>query len=119
MIRRTTRTTRTDTLVPYTTLYRSRVAPSPTGRLHVGNIRAALHNWLWARKSGGRFLLRLDDTDAERSTEAFARSIRDDLVWLGLVPDTEVRQSARTAVSEARFEEIVRASRGERGGLYV
>ena len=45
----------------------TRFAPSPTGNLHVGNIRAALHNWLWARKSGGTFLLRLDDTDLERS----------------------------------------------------
>ena len=84
----------------------NRFAPSPTGRLHVGNIRAALHNWLWARKQGGRFLLRLDDTDAERSTEAFAQSIRDDLAWLGLAPDAEVRQSDRTALYEASFEEL-------------
>ena len=84
----------------------TRFAPSPTGRLHVGNIRAALHNWLWARKQGGRFLLRLDDTDAERSTEAFAQSIRDDLAWLGLAPDAEVRQSDRTALYEASFEEL-------------
>ena len=49
----------------------TRFAPSPTGRLHVGNLRAALHNWLFARKQGGRFLLRIDDTDAERSDERF------------------------------------------------
>ena len=45
----------------------TRFAPSPTGRLHVGNIRAALHNWMWARRHGGRFVLRIDDTDADRS----------------------------------------------------
>lgn len=73
----------------------TRFAPAPTGRLHVGNIRTAIHNWLWARGQGGRFLLRLDDTDRERSTEAFAAGIREDLAWLGLVPDEEHRQSAR------------------------
>ena len=56
----------------------TRFAPSPTGRLHVGNVRAALHNWLWTRQAGGRFVLRLDDTDAERSTDAFADAIRAD-----------------------------------------
>jgi glutamyl-tRNA synthetase len=84
----------------------TRFAPSPTGRLHVGNIRAALHNWLWARKQGGRFLLRLDDTDAERSSEKFAEAIRADLAWLGLPPDAETRQSDRFARYEARFEEL-------------
>ncbi len=84
----------------------TRFAPSPTGRLHVGNIRAALHNWLWARKNGGRFLLRLDDTDLERSTAEFAESIRTDLAWLGLDPDGSVRQSDRFALYESRFEEL-------------
>lgn len=81
----------------------TRFAPSPTGRLHVGNIRTALLNWLTARKLGGRFLLRLDDTDAARSTEAFAASIREDLAWLGLHPDGEVRQSDRLA----RYAEVL------------
>ena len=89
----------------------TRFAPSPTGRLHVGNIQMALRNWLWARKHGGKFLLRLDDTDAERSTEAFAQAIRDDLVWLGLIPDGEVRQSERGALYEARFAELRAAGR--------
>src|SRR3546814_5821713 len=62
----------------------TRFAPSPTGQLHVGNIRTALHNWLWARKHGGRFVLRIDDTDAERSEERFVEAIRRDLGWLGL-----------------------------------
>jgi glutamyl-tRNA synthetase len=73
-----------------------RFAPSPTGRLHIGNIRTALLNWLYARRHGGTFILRLDDTDRERSTEAFAQGIRDDLGWLGLAWDREEHQSART-----------------------
>jgi len=89
----------------------TRFAPSPTGRLHVGNIRTALHNWLWARKYGGRFLLRLDDTDLARSTEAFADAIHADLEWLGLSPDGACRQSDRFALYEARFEELRAAGR--------
>lgn len=89
----------------------TRFAPSPTGRLHVGNIRAALHNWMWARKSGGRFLLRLDDTDLERSTGEYAQGIRADLDWLGLKPDDAVRQSDRFALYQARFDELRAAGR--------
>ncbi len=89
----------------------TRFAPSPTGRLHVGNIRTALHNWLWARKQGGRFLLRIDDTDRERSEEAFVEAIRDDLTWLGLNWDAEQRQSDRFAAYEAAFESLVAAGR--------
>jgi glutamyl-tRNA synthetase len=69
----------------------TRFAPSPTGRLHVGNIRTALHNFLFARKHGGAFILRIDDTDRLRSTAEFEAAIRDDLTWLGLVPDQVVR----------------------------
>ena len=90
----------------------TRFAPSPTGRLHVGNIRTALHNWLWARRSGGRFLLRIDDTDAERSEERFVEAIRADLAWLGLTPDGEVRQSERFAIYGARFDALAAAGRG-------
>lgn len=85
----------------------TRFAPSPTGRLHVGNIRTALHNWMYAQKAGGRFLLRIDDTDAERSEERYVDAIRADLAWLGLIPDSEVRQSQRFALYEARFAELV------------
>ena len=81
----------------------TRFAPSPTGRLHVGNIRTALHNWMLARKAGGRFLLRIDDTDAERSREEYVDAIRADLAWLGLAPDGEERQSERLAKYEAAF----------------
>ena len=89
----------------------TRFAPSPTGTLHVGNIRTALHNWLFARRHGGRFLLRIDDTDAERSEERFVEAIRADLAWLGLQPDGEERQSARFDRYEARFAELKAAGR--------
>jgi len=89
----------------------TRFAPSPTGKLHVGNLRTALHNWMFAKKQGGRFLLRIDDTDAERSEEAFVAAIRDDLAWLGLHPDGEERQSARFDRYEARFAELKAAGR--------
>ena len=84
----------------------TRFAPAPTGRLHVGNIRTALHNWLLARKGGGRFLLRIDDTDAARSEERFVDAIREDLAWLGLAWDGEERQSARLAVYEQAFARL-------------
>jgi glutamyl-tRNA synthetase len=84
----------------------TRFAPSPTGRLHVGNLFTAIHNFLLARRHGGRFILRLDDTDAARSTAAFAQGIRDDLAWLGLVPDAEVRQSDRFARYDAALERL-------------
>ena len=89
----------------------TRFAPSPTGRLHVGNIRTALHNWLLARKSGGRFLLRIDDTDRERSEERFVTAIGEDLAWLGLEPDGEERQSDRLQSYEAAFERLKQAGR--------
>ncbi|MEM6490131.1 MAG: glutamate--tRNA ligase [Pseudomonadota bacterium] len=75
----------------------TRFAPSPTGLLHVGNARSAVLNWAVARAGGGRFVLRLDDTDAARSTAAFADAIRRDLDWLGLAWDAEARQSDRLA----------------------
>jgi glutamyl-tRNA synthetase len=89
----------------------TRFAPAPTGRLHVGNIRTAIHNWLWARKQGGRFILRLDDTDRERSSEAHVKGIREDLAWLGLAPDEEYRQSLRFDHYEAAFERLREAGR--------
>ncbi len=90
-----------------------RFAPSPTGRLHIGNIRTALLNWLFAHKAGGTFVLRLDDTDFERSTEEFAQGIRDDLKWLGLTVDREERQSDRTERYDAVRDELK-----DRGLLY-
>lgn len=89
----------------------TRFAPSPTGHLHVGNLRTAIHNWLFAKANGGEFWLRIDDTDAARSEERFVEGIRADLGWLGLVPDGEVRQSARFALYEDAFDRLVAAGR--------
>ena len=84
----------------------TRFAPSPTGRIHVGNIKTALHSWLWAKKHAGKFILRLDDTDVERSSQEYAQAIRDDLAWLGLRPDEEQRQSQRFGRYEAALERL-------------
>jgi len=89
----------------------TRFAPSPTGRLHVGNIRTALHNFLFARKHGGTFILRIDDTDRERSTADYDEAIRDDLDWLGLEPDQILRQSERFNLYEREFERLREAGR--------
>jgi glutamyl-tRNA synthetase len=94
----------------------TRFAPSPTGRLHVGNLRTALHNWLLARAGdkadgAGRFLLRIDDTDAERSREEYVAAIREDLAWLGLEPDAEFRQSQRLGLYEHAFAKLKDAGR--------
>ncbi|WP_425407742.1 glutamate--tRNA ligase [Hyphococcus sp.] len=83
-----------------------RFAPSPTGKLHVGNVRAALWNWLFARKSGGTFVLRIDDTDGERSTEEYEDAIRADLKWLGLDWDETVSQSSRFALYDAARDKL-------------
>ena len=88
-----------------------RIAPSPTGLLHIGNIRAALFNYLLARKHGGSFMLRLDDTDRERSTEVFAEAIKRDLGWLGLQWDVFARQSDRLARYTEILEQLKKSGR--------
>lgn len=88
-----------------------RYAPSPTGRLHLGNARPALMNWLFAKASGGRYILRLDDTDTARSTEEFARGIEEDLAWLGVTPDLKVRQSDRAALYDAARDRLIASGR--------
>ena len=90
---------------------KTRFAPSPTGHLHVGNIRTALHNWMFAKKQGGAFVLRLDDTDKERSKEEYVTAIRADLAWLGIHPDSEERQSNRFDRYEEQFEQLKKAGR--------
>lgn len=80
-----------------------RFAPSPTGWMHIGNTRTAVFNWLLAKKLGGKFLLRIDDTDVVRSKKEYEDAIRDILVWLGLDWDEEARQSARIN----RYNEVV------------
>ncbi len=77
---------------------RVRFAPSPTGLLHVGNARLALYNWLFARKEGGRFFLRIEDTDRERSFPEYEKAILEDLRWMGLEWDGMLRQSERLPI---------------------
>ena len=91
-----------------------RFAPSPTGRLHVGNARVALINWLFAKKQGGTFVLRIDDTDRERSQADHEQAIYDDLTWLGLVWDRREAQSERFA----RYDEATAKLKAD-GRLYA
>jgi len=88
-----------------------RYAPSPTGRLHLGNARPALLNWLFALRTGGTYILRLDDTDTARSTEEFARGIEADLAWLGVKPHKQFRQSDRMALYDAARDRLIAAGR--------
>lgn len=88
-----------------------RFAPSPTGKLHVGNVRTALINWLFARAHGAQFVLRIDDTDLARSTAAFEQGIEDDLTWLGLVWDERHNQSKRFDRYEAAADRLKAAGR--------
>lgn len=84
-----------------------RFAPSPTGHLHVGNVRTALANWLFAKHMGGRFLLRIDDTDRERSRPEYEEAIKEDLSWLGLAWDEYARQSDRMAEYDKAKEKLI------------
>lgn len=88
-----------------------RFAPSPTGLLHVGNVRAALFNWLYARRHGGRFTLRLDDTDRQRSKPEYEAAIERDLAWLGLSWDAKERQSDRLSHYDQARNRLVAAGR--------
>ncbi|QBK31023.1 glutamate--tRNA ligase [Roseitalea porphyridii] len=86
-----------------------RFAPSPTGHIHIGNARTALFNWLFARQNDGRFILRFDDTDAERSKAEFAHQIAADLRWLGIEPDRTAYQSRRMDAYQGAAEKLKRA----------
>jgi glutamyl-tRNA synthetase len=90
-----------------------RFAPSPTGLIHIGNARVALLNALFARREGGTFVLRYDDTDLARSKQEYADAIAEDLAWLGTVPDVVVRQSDRFPL----YDDVARRLR-ESGRLY-
>ena len=90
-----------------------RFAPSPTGRIHIGNARTAILNWLMSRKEKGQFILRYDDTDVARSTQEFADGIAKDMAWLGIVPDRVEWQSKRFG----RYDEVVTKLKAE-GKLY-
>jgi glutamyl-tRNA synthetase len=89
-----------------TTMTTTRFAPSPTGHIHVGNLRTALFNFLIARKAGGTFILRLDDTDPERSKQEYADAIMEDLEWLGLTWDRVEKQSDRLDRYNAAADEL-------------
>ena len=84
----------------------TRFAPSPTGFIHVGNLRTALMNYLIARKAGGTFILRIDDTDPERSKEEYVDGIKEDLTWLGLHWDRVERQSERLDQYHAAADDL-------------
>ncbi len=90
-----------------------RFAPSPTGRIHIGNARTAILNWLMSRKTGGQFILRYDDTDTARSTQAYADGIATDVAWLGIKPDRVEWQSKRFD----RYNDVVAKMKAE-GKLY-
>jgi glutamyl-tRNA synthetase len=93
----------------------TRIAPSPTGSMHIGTARTALFNWLYARHTGGRFLLRIEDTDRERSTDAAVRVIFDGLKWLGLEPDAPaVFQFARADRHRAAVDALLKSGRAYR-----
>ena len=89
----------------------TRIAPSPTGAMHIGTARTALFNWLYAKHTGGKFLLRIEDTDRERSTDAAVQVIFDGLAWLGLTPDELAARVVRDLLA-------VGALRREDGNLY-
>ena len=102
---------------------RVRFAPSPTGYLHIGGVRTALYNWLWARKAGGRFVLRIEDTDQERSSDESRRVIVDSLRWLGLAwdegpdvggPHGPYTQMARLAIYRDHAERLIGAGKAYR-----
>ncbi len=93
---------------------RSRFAPSPTGDLHVGGVRTAIYSWLYAKRHGGTFILRVEDTDQARSTESSTRAILEGMAWLGMKPDEgPFFQSDRGAIYRAKLDELV-----AKGGAY-
>ncbi len=94
--------------------FKVRFAPSPTGYMHIGNTRTAVFNWLLAQKLGGRFMLRIDDTDVLRSKKEYEDSLRDVLQWLGFKWDEEARQSARME----RYNQVVDKLKAE-GRVYA
>ena len=99
---------------------RTRFAPSPTGNVHIGNMRAAIYNWLYARHCGGRFLLRIEDTDRERSTPEACRTVLESMEWLGLdVDEAPLYQTTRLEAHRAAAETLVAAGhayREDKGG---
>ncbi len=89
-------------------MVRTRFAPSPTGYLHIGGLRTALFNWLWAKKSGGEFLLRIEDTDLKRNSEEALKAIIEAFNWVGLSYDGEVEyQSKRFDIYKKYIKQLL------------
>ena len=88
-----------------------RFAPSPTGHVHIGNMRTALFNWLYAKRTGGKFILRFDDTDVIRSKQEYADGIARDLAWLGVTPDRVESQMKRKEFHDAAAQKLKDAGR--------
>ncbi len=91
-----------------------RFAPSPTGPLHIGGARTALFNYIFAKQTGGTFILRIEDTDKERSKPEYEQDIRDGLGWLGIIPDAVYRQSERTDIYQKHLDTLIKS-----GAAYV
>ena len=89
------------------TQVRVRFAPSPTGDLHVGGVRTALFNWLYAQNNGGKFLLRIEDTDVARSTKEAIQVILNGLAWLGIHPDEEVVYQSQRILHSTTFSKSI------------
>jgi len=97
---------------------RTRFAPSPTGLLHVGSARTALFNWIYARQKGGVFVLRIEDTDRERSTEESVAYFIEGLAWLGLDPDEgPYFQGERSEAHKAAVDELLASGHAYRDFL--
>ena len=79
-------------------IFKSRFAPSPTGLIHIGNARSAVLNWAHIKNKGGEFILRIDDTDTERSETKYEEDIKNDLDWLGITWSKTFNQSNRTRI---------------------
>ena len=103
--------------MPHSDKVRVRFAPSPTGQLHIGNVRTALFNWLFARQKGGTFILRVEDTDLERSEARYETQLMEDLKWLGIDwdegpdvggPYPPYRQSDKMDVYRAYAERLIK-----------
>ena len=93
-------------------MVKTRFAPSPSGYLHIGGVRTALYAWLYARNQGGKFLLRIEDTDLERSTEESKLSILEGMQWLGLDHDEQViYQSERFDIYEQKAKDLIAAGK--------
>ncbi|MDC0057393.1 glutamate--tRNA ligase [Alphaproteobacteria bacterium] len=92
-------------------IFKARFAPSPTGLLHVGNARSAALNWAYINKIGGEFILRIDDTDKERSTREFEKQIKEDLKWLGITWNKTFNQSGRQHIYDKQIQELKNTNR--------